>query len=746
MFRVLLLTTALTAIIPAIAQAEESKLDKARRIVPLEVTITKGRWEEEKSLPGSATYVGEKEIEKNIGGDVNRLVRQIAGVNVQEEDGFGLRPNIGLRGGRVNRSADVTLMEDGILIAPAPYAAPEAYYFPRIERMEGVEIRKGSSSIKYGPRTTNGAINFLSTSVPPVTGGKASISGGSYNSLRGNATVGANAGNFGAVLDMFHSQSDGFKNIDFVGGNSGFSIQDTMAKLRYKTDATSDFYQEFEFKFGATHEESDETYLGLTREDFNADPNRRYAASQNDEMNARHNNFSFTHYIEPASNVNVTSTLYRTNFDRSWYRLNSVRSGGVTRDIAAVLNNTTANASHFDILKGGNSGADGLVIRDNNREYYAMGAQTALNIRHNTGDVKHDIEVGLRAHQDEQDRFQREDNYQMTNGVLNLTARGAEGGESNRISSANALATYVQNRMEYGALTVTPGVRYEHIELKTEDFGRTDPNRNGTSIRNYDSTITAVIPGIGAEYNVTPQWQVLGGVHKGFNPPEPPTSTSAAANAKEEESINYEAGVRFKQDSLKAEAIGFFTDYENLLGSDTFSAGGGATGDQFNGGKVEVMGLEASLRYDFSELLEKSAYRYPIKLSYTYTDATFQSSFNSGFSEWGNVRSGDELPYIPPHQFYASIGVEQDDLATSISAKYNDKMRTRAGSGALTESNSTDSNTVFDVNGEVEIVEGTRVFGTIQNLFDEKYIAAARPAGLRPGAPQIVFVGLKTTF
>jgi Fe(3+) dicitrate transport protein len=365
-------------------------------------------------------------------------------------------------------------------------------------------------------------------------------------------------------------------------------------------------------------------------------------------------------------------------------------------------------------------------------------------MRHNTGDIRHDMEIGLRIHSDEQDRFQREDLYQMTGGVLSLTARGADGSESNRISSADAIATYFQNRMEYGALAVTPGVRYEYIELTTEDYGKTDPTRSGNALQQFDSTITAVIPGVGVEYNLTPQWQVLGGVHKGFNPPEPPTS--AANNVQEEESVNYEAGLRFKQNALKAEAIGFFTDYENLLGSDNFSAGGGATGDQFNGGKVEVMGLEANLRYDFSTLIEKSAYRYPVKLTYTYTDATFQSSFNSGFAEWGNVRAGDELPYLPPHQFYVSAGVEQDDWAASISAKYNQKIRTVAGSGPLNETNSTDSNTVFDVNGEVEVSEGARVFGTVQNLFNEKYIAAARPAGFRPGAPQIVFVGLKTTF
>lgn len=748
MFRLFILTTALTAIVPSLAIAQEGKLDQNRRIVPLEVTITKGLWDEEKTLPGAAYYLGEKEIEKNTSGDVIRVVRQIPGVNAQEEDGFGLRPNIGLRGGRVDRSANITLMEDGVLAAPAPYSAPQAYYFPRIERMEGIEVLKGSSAIKYGPRTTNGAVNLLSTSIPETSRVKASIAGGSYNSLRSNLSVGQTVDNIGAVLDIFHSQSDGFKDIDVVGGDSGFSVQDIMGKLRYKTDTTAEFYQEFEFKFGAMNEESDETYLGLTTADFNADPYRRYAASQRDEMNARQKQFKFSHYIEPTNNSSLTTSLYRNVYDRSWYKLENVNVNGTRTSISSVLRNPTANSAHLDVLRGGNSAPNALQLTDGKRDHIATGIQTAYNIRQNTGDVHHDIEVGMRVHSDEQDRFHRNDDYQMQNGVMVLTTQGVQGQDStNRISSANAFSGYGLNRMNWGAWTVTPGARYEYVKLHTEDFGNRDTARTGANVREFESTITAIIPGLGVEYQLTKELGILGGVHKGFNPPEPPTSANAANNAREEESVNYEAGLRFKQNVLKAEAIGFFTDYENLLGADTFSAGGGgALGDQFNGGGVHVSGLEAALRYDASQLLVNSAYRYPIAATYTYTQTEFQSSFNSSFSEWGNVRKGDELPYIPPHQLYVSAGVEQEDWAASVGMKYTDKMRTVAGSGVLTENNSTDSSTVFDVNGEIEVVEGARVFGTVQNLFEEEYIAAARPAGLRPGAPQIVFVGLKAAF
>ncbi|MBK7634284.1 MAG: TonB-dependent receptor plug domain-containing protein [Saprospiraceae bacterium] len=133
-----------------------------------------------KSIPGSGQYISIRKLEKLNHPNVNNILRVIPGVNIRDEEGFGLRPNIGLRGTPVNRSAKITLMEDGILIAPAPYADPSAYYFPTFARMQGVEVLKGSSQIKYGPYTIGGAVNLLSTAIPSDFKGFAQLSYGSF--------------------------------------------------------------------------------------------------------------------------------------------------------------------------------------------------------------------------------------------------------------------------------------------------------------------------------------------------------------------------------------------------------------------------------------------------------------------------------------------------------------------------------------------------------------------------------------
>ena len=232
-------------------------------------------------IPGSAHMITEEQLEKFDYSDIMRTLTFIPGVYVLEEDGYGLRPNIGMRGTGQNRSEKVTIMEDNVLAAPAPYAAPSAYYFPTAGRMQQIEVLKGTSSAMYGPRTTGGVINLLSRQIPDEKlSGQVNLNLGSDGYGKIHAYAGGTGENVSSVFEVYRYQADGFKNINNTDTKAGFIKNDYLAKFRLNSDADAKYYQELELKLKYSDEDANETYMGITDEDFNNQPYNRYSASQ----------------------------------------------------------------------------------------------------------------------------------------------------------------------------------------------------------------------------------------------------------------------------------------------------------------------------------------------------------------------------------------------------------------------------------------------------------------------------------
>lgn len=691
-------------------------------------------------IPGSVHYIGPAELDKFNYNDINRILRNIPGVNIQEEEGFGLRPNIGLRGSGVERSSKITIMEDGVLMAPAPYAAPAAYYFPTAGRMQGVEVRKGSSQIKYGPYTTGGAINFISTQIPKQRAAKINLLGGSFGTRTVHAAVGDNYRNLGFSLETYQAHADGFKKLD-GGGDTGYNLQDYIAKIRFNTNPDAKIYQALTIKAGQTTGESNETYLGLTDQDFAVTPFRRYAGSQMDVIDTKQRQLMIRHQIKPLEFLDITTTAYRTDFQRNWYKLDRVRAtgDGDRVSISNILENPLQYASEFDIIQGTSSLNDNaLEVKANNREYYSKGLQSVLGFRFGK-QVQSDLEVGVRFHQDQIDRFQWVDLYRMDEGVMELTSTGVPGTESNRLETATAFASYIQYTLKAGDWTLVPGLRYENIKITRDEYGTEDPARTGINLSRGQNHVDLLIPGIGVDYKVNQYLSTFLGVHKGFSPP------GSNEGTRPEESINYEVGLRYQQNSLFFQSVIFLNDYSNLLGADLAASGGQGTTDQFNGGAVMVTGVELEISYDLLWGV-KTALGLPVGLSYTLTEGEFQNSFESEFEGWGSVSAGDQLPYLPKHQLALQIGLEHGKFDFNISSKFQTALRTVPGQGTIRSNESTDDQFVVDLSSHYVLHKNIKIFGSVKNLGDQVYNVARRPAGLRPGMPRSFIIGLKAQF
>ena len=682
---------------------------------------------------GAAYYLSTDELADFNYTDINRALNKISGVNFYEEDGFGLRPNISIRGTSPERSSKIAIMEDGILISPAPYSASSAYYFPSVARMQAVEVLKGSSQIQYGPYTTGGAINFVSTEIPKSFKGKISSSYGSFNTGQTYSTVGSSNGNFGYMIEYLNYNSNGFKDLG-ENLNTGFDINEITSKVRFNSSKDAKIDQSLEFKFHYYDETSNETYLGLTDSDFKKTPFLRYIGSGKDKMDAEHNQYIITHEIKISEKFNITSILYHNGFKRNWYKLDDIVHNGESQKISKVISNPDLYSGHLAFVKGEINGASNfLKVKANNRKYVSQGVQTKIDYHwYGKNNSFNDLEIGLRFHYDEEDRFQWEDIYTMNYGVIDIDKFGEKGSQGNRVSSANSFASYVMYKYKYNEFTITPGIRYESIKLERNDWGKSNPSRNESGLSYRENNISVLIPGIGLNYNLNNKISIFGGIHKGYSPP------GSSDGQKAEESLNSELGARLAFNNVNSEIIFFQNNYSNLLGNDLAATGGFGELDPFNAGEALVNGFEFLLR---SNLIDNDKTMIPLSLSYTLTNAKFLTDFGSTQDIWGEVRDGDRIPYIPQHQFNSSLSIQTKDYEINLSANYNGKFSTVAnGSFEIP------SYLVFDISFIYNLRSDLIFRSKILNLFDKKYSVSRAPAGLRPGHPFGIYAGFEYKF
>ena len=714
----------LTTLTCAVLLANVSSADDIRLE---EVTII-GSPADAQELPGSAYVVSETELQKFEYTDINRMVRQIPGVYLQEEDGFGLRPNIGIRGTGSERSDKITLLEDGVLIAPAPYSAPSAYYFPTAGRMSSVEVLKGANILHQGPSTVGGIVNLISTRIPNGSVGEINLEAGEYGSNRVSAHYGSSGENWGWLVETHQQESDGFKDIDNSSKDSGFEIEDYVIKARINSDNDAAVYQQLDFKYQYSEETSDETYVGLTDADFNADENRRYALTELDEMKTRHSGANLRYMVKFNDNLSLTTTAYYNRFKRDWFKVDKVDGGSFDSLIGSANSGDLAAQS---ILEGMTDAS--VDIKHNNREYLSKGLQFVANWTIS----QHQLEAGVRYHEDDVDRFQPTEVFNQTNGKLVFSGINNPSSSNNRVESAEAVALHLMDVWQISdALALTLGLRHENIETQQKRYA--DVQRSASSIT-ASNDVEETLWSFGATYDLNDQWQLLAGAHSGFAP----ASADSNENVDPEKSTNYEAGTRYQGERLSASAIAFYSDYESTVLNCTaaFPCGAQTSGSQ-SLGKSEIKGLELMLN---TTLYTSTSFSVPLMVSYTYTDAEITDADDNG-----SLQDGDVLRYVPENVLNAQLGLEfNSGWSTYLNASYTDEMcHNNSCDRAGVDDNllKTDELLVFDLVTQYPLNNVTNLYLKIDNLLDDQDIVARSPGGARPNKPRTAIIGVKFSF
>tara|TARA_B100000029_G_scaffold483670_1_gene535081 strand:+ start:685 stop:2883 length:2199 start_codon:yes stop_codon:yes gene_type:complete len=701
----------------------------------------------ERVVHGSASIIEPDELQIFEHIDVHRALANVPGINFRPEEGYGLRPNISIRGTYDDRSGKVTLMEDGILIAPAPYAASSAYYFPTFGRVHSVEVLKGPSAITEGPYTIGGAINLISTPIPTSSSGFFNQEVGSDSASRTHAGYGVSTENVGFLLEGHFAQTDGFDTIEHVGGNTGFDKDDLLFKFRLNSDQNAAVYQQLDFKYQDSSEKSNQSYVGLSKADFMSNPRQRYGFTKYDLMDNAHDQVVVTYSVD-FGDFNVAATTYENNFARDWFKVDKIGYNGAAKGINNMIDYANAGtADAIAVLRGTNTTAETIKYKHNNRVYVSEGTV----IKGSWATDNQTLTFGYRSTEDSEDRMQWYETADWKAGTLSALTVGSKPGLSsnNRITVAKANAFFLNQELRLDNLTITGGVRKENWDINETRWNETARTsiatgypKSKTDNKEKDETLF----GFGAGYTLSNGSQVFFGYHQGFSPTtgdaKPETADSMELGWSGE--IGNTSGSGFVPSVINMQAVYFNTDYQNIVGTCTNSASGiyeGCTiGDTFDGGQAMISGLELSASTSFTIA---SGATIPLMINFTSSDGKFDSSFESSY--WGDVNKGMKLPNMPDTQLSLTTGLDMDNgwsIMTSLTS-FGD---TCSVASCATDT-TIDSYSIIDLSINKKINERADAYLVIGNVTDSSDIIARAPKnGIRTQRPQYFNLGLRLTF
>ncbi|MDC3271662.1 TonB-dependent receptor plug domain-containing protein [Gammaproteobacteria bacterium] len=694
------------------------------------VTII-GTAKDQRNLAGSGQIISADSLLKAMDTDIQKILTAVPGVYMRTEEGYGLRPNISIRGTAIERSAKVTIMEDGVLVAPSPYTSSSAYYFPTTGRIHSVEVLKGPSVVTQGPQTIGGAINLISTPIPNTPSGKFIQELGENGMMRTHAYYGATNGNFGALIEVHEHESDGFDSIANVGGDTGFDKSDLMFKVRYENEIHS-----FTFKMVDLDETSNQSYVGLSQASFNANPRVRYGATAYDKMMNDGEQTSLT-YVGDFENFNVQFTSWQNDYHRDWFKVsdfNNDKEHGEQDDINELISDANNGSANAQAILDGQLPLE-IEYKHNNRYYTNEGYQFTVN----TSLGIHDLTLGYRDMEDSESRIQAHEYAdQAADGSLSaLYGYVGLSGSNNRLRESSATSYYLQDTMDFGKLDITVGYRSEDYDQRHRRWGEgAGPNLTAvrvTSVRDTFATNDHTTQSFGATYEVNEKLTLVAGFHEGMTP---------MFGADPEEADNTELGIRYSDGATNIEMFYFASEYSNLAAECTLVSGAACNADEsavFSGGSADVEGLE----FSGSWIFKGNGVSYPVALAYTSTDATFNNSSESYY--FGVVAAGDDLPYIPSSSMSLVAGfLTENGLSGNMRLIDVGSSCSIAACGIY---NKIHAHTIIDLNIRKALSDSMDIYAIIENVSDDADIISRAPSeGARSQKPRTLKVGFSYKF
>lgn len=668
---------------------------------------------EHKKLTGTMSKLEPDTVDliKPVG--TQELLEFIPGINGYADDGFGnSRLSIGIRGLNPRRSARVLILEDGVPIQPAVYIYPNAYYNPPADRIDAVEVIKGSAAVRYGPQTMGGVINYT-TRRPDGTRGIGNLitvgNNGYYSAFSEIRGIG-NPDKVSSDIQLLYKHGDGFRD------NNTFNQVNGTVKTLFQLNSDKTLY----LKLNGNYENSNATYTGLTEYTFQSDPN--FNPKEDDNFKVLRSSLDVIYTNKITNNLVSNMTVYTSVFDRRWWREDDI----FVRPDALESGNLTP-VPYFqtgDLVRTGNGKSNFGILRT----FYVGGIEHNYTFKHNIGVNSSRAEIGGRVHWE---RFIDDkkigDAPEARDGVYYSGTPGSTDDPAKILGQSHhyetfALALFAKEYIELQNLTLTVGTRFEVFKQDRVDRLR------GSVLA--DKVSSVLLPGIGLNYQVG-QFNLFGGIHRGYTAPSSGALKitnfgqnvgAGGLDLEPEKSWNMELGFRSWARGVTIESAGFFITVEGLV------AAGRGTAFK-NLGRVNLSGIENSIRLGVSEFVSILP---DLNFTWTYLHTEIVDGIVKSATIAGNVDvvlNGNELPYAPQHTF--TVGVAKhigNVLRIRADMRFIDEVYTDFENIQITKNRGDTgpipSYAIVNASMNYQLGKQWQLFFTAKNIFDKVYIGS----------------------
>jgi Fe(3+) dicitrate transport protein len=637
------------------------------------------------TYPGGRDVIEPETKEKYPEGAVGDVLRRVPGVYVLPENGNDSRIHIGLRGNDPRRSSLTALLVDGIPICEAPYGNTDVDGLPiAFERIWRTDVIRGGASIRYGPNSAGGIVNFLTEPIPDRPMLRVSSRVGSNDDYAASIATGGTWGPIGVLVSGVLKGGDGYRE------NGEYHDDDGAVKVRYAlspSETLSAYVSRFVEPRAAQPG-------GLTQAGYDADPTQ----SQRDGANF---NFDMNRYVlEYDSHIDADSSLQF----KAWYQ-DGNRQLNDYRPIVGPFTLNRVQNSDFNsaALEGSYSWSTELFGKKNSFFHSAR----YLEERNDEFYYRSPLAGGP----------------VVTPYELNALFEGQA------LSLFNEDVVALSDELDWGV-----GFRVEDIDMS---------GHSHDSGRDVDKNYVEFLPETNLTWKILPQTALYASYQEGFYPPQYETGFDPAsilyAPTSPESSEAYEVGVRTREiRGLESSVALFDTEFHDKI--DFINTPDGKV--PVNSGHARSRGVELGLNYDVGTAAESltglSAYG-----SLTLQNSTIETGVNEGndtpnaphvLASWGTEYDHEATG------LWARIG------GSYSGDSYKDPANTPIGSadglnGPVPAFTLWDCAVGWNQNPDHS---GFAVSVGVTNLFEEEYFRRFA-TGIYPGAPRLCFAVVSYT-